>query len=139
MQIFEIFQQKITCLLFLKKRSNDFLHASIIYIYYLVTKALLEAVPIPDPQERGRERNLLQGEIGSSTNPPDGCRFHPRCPYAVEQCRHQPPRLQKIGSDSGKGKMILPDHEKVQAAELDMGKERKKDVTVDARQQSQSG
>lgn len=98
------------------------------------TKALLEAVPIPDPQERGRERNLLQGEIGSSTNPPDGCRFHPRCPYAVEQCRYQPPRLQKIGSDLGKGQMTLPDHEKVQAAELDIGKERKKDVTVETKQ-----
>lgn len=78
------------------------------------TRALLEAVPVPDPQERGRERNLLQGEIGSSTNPPDGCRFHPRCPYAVEQCKYQPPQLQEIGMDHGEGKMTPPDHEKVQ-------------------------
>ena len=60
------------------------------------TKALLEAVPVPDPQEKSRERRLLQGEIGSSTNPPAGCRFHPRCPYAVEQCRQSVPELEKI-------------------------------------------
>ena len=72
------------------------------------TRALMEAVPIPDPQEKGRERSLLQGEIGSSTNPPAGCRFHPRCPYVVEQCRCEMPKLQEMdpvagtGSDSGK-------------------------------------
>ncbi len=55
------------------------------------TKALLEAVPIPDPRERNKGRKLLQGEIGSSMNPPSGCRFHPRCPYAVEQCKADDP------------------------------------------------
>lgn len=57
------------------------------------TRALLEAVPVPDPKERTRGRRLLQGEIGSSINPPEGCRFHPRCPYAVEQCRTETPAL----------------------------------------------
>ena len=51
------------------------------------TKALLEAVPVPDPAEKSREHALLSGEIGSSTNPPSGCRFHPRCPYAKESCK----------------------------------------------------
>lgn len=60
------------------------------------TKALLEAVPVPDPQEKGRGRQLLQGEIGSSTNPPAGCRFHTRCPYAVEKCRTDVPELQPV-------------------------------------------
>ena len=57
------------------------------------TKALLEAVPIPDPQEKEKERKLLQGEVGSSMNPPEGCRFHPRCPYATEQCERISPDL----------------------------------------------
>lgn len=65
------------------------------------TRALLEAVPVPDPQEKGRERRLLQGEIGSSMNPPAGCRFHPRCPYAVEQCRQNIPELGKVDFTAG--------------------------------------
>lgn len=65
------------------------------------TRALLEAVPIPDPQEKGRERSLLQGEIGSSTNPPAGCRFHPRCPYATEQCKREMPDLQEVCQAAG--------------------------------------
>ena len=60
------------------------------------TRALLEAVPVPDPKEKMRGRKLLQGEIGSSTNPPEGCRFHPRCPYAVEQCRTETPALCEV-------------------------------------------
>lgn len=60
------------------------------------TKALLEAVPIPDPQEKVKERRLLQGEVGSSMNPPEGCRFHPRCPYATEQCKRISPDLQEV-------------------------------------------
>ncbi len=60
------------------------------------TKALLNAVPVPDPEEKRRERRLLEGEIGDSTHPPAGCRFHPRCPYAVETCRQKEPGLQKM-------------------------------------------
>lgn len=60
------------------------------------TKALLEAVPIPDPGERAKERKLLQGEVGSSMNPPEGCRFHPRCPFAEEQCKRVTPDLQRV-------------------------------------------
>ena len=44
------------------------------------TKALFDAVPVPDPKEREKEKRLLQGEVGDSNHPPKGCRFHPRCP-----------------------------------------------------------
>lgn len=65
------------------------------------TQALLSAVPIPDPAERKKEHPLLQGEIGSSTNPPVGCRFHPRCPYTTEICSQKEPMLLETGSNSG--------------------------------------
>lgn len=57
------------------------------------TKALLNAVPVPDPEERGMEKRILQGEIGNSTNPPAGCRFHPRCPLAVQECSEKEPEM----------------------------------------------
>jgi peptide/nickel transport system ATP-binding protein/oligopeptide transport system ATP-binding protein len=56
------------------------------------TEALLNAVPIPDPQ-RVREHQLLSGEIPSPINPPSGCHFHPRCPYAQDICRKEYPPL----------------------------------------------
>lgn len=56
------------------------------------TEALLNAVPIPDPQ-RVREHQILSGEIPSPINPPTGCHFHPRCPYAQEICRKEYPPL----------------------------------------------
>jgi len=58
------------------------------------TQALLNAVPIPDPEvESQREEILIQGEVPSVRNPPAGCHFHPRCPVAVPQCRLQAPAL----------------------------------------------
>lgn len=60
------------------------------------TKALLNAVPVPDPLEKEKEQELLQGEIGDSVNPPVGCRFHKRCPYATEICQQKEPLLQEI-------------------------------------------
>ncbi len=60
------------------------------------TQALLSAVPVPDPDYQ-RERIILQGEIPSPINPPKGCRFHTRCPYATEKCRTQEPPLRDIG------------------------------------------
>ena len=65
------------------------------------TRALLNAVPVPDPSEKGREKKLLQGEIGNSTNPPSGCRFHPRCPLAGERCRKEEPKLVEMLESSG--------------------------------------
>jgi peptide/nickel transport system ATP-binding protein/oligopeptide transport system ATP-binding protein len=54
------------------------------------TEALLNAVPIPDPN-RHRQKQILSGEIPSPIDPPTGCHFHPRCPYAKEICRHEYP------------------------------------------------
>ena len=57
------------------------------------TKALCDAAPIPDPSVRNRSRLVLSGEIPSSANPPAGCRFHPRCPYATALCQEKEPEL----------------------------------------------
>ncbi len=50
------------------------------------TSALLEAVPLPDPTRRGRDRHLPSGEVPDAVSPPQGCRFHPRCPQAFAPC-----------------------------------------------------
>lgn len=63
------------------------------------TRALLSAIPIPDPEkERTRKQILLQGEIPSSTNPPSGCVFNTRCWKAQEKCRTLEPKLARIGA-----------------------------------------
>jgi oligopeptide transport system ATP-binding protein len=61
------------------------------------TRALLSAVPIPDPElEAQRERIVLGGEVPSPLNPPPGCVFHPRCPIAIDRCRHDIPLLRDL-------------------------------------------
>jgi peptide/nickel transport system ATP-binding protein len=59
------------------------------------TAALMQAVPIPDPRVPSGDV-ALRGEVASPANPPSGCYFHPRCPYAVEVCRSEPPPLREV-------------------------------------------
>ncbi len=58
------------------------------------TKALLSAVPVPEPGA-ARQRIILKGEVPSPTNPPKGCRFHTRCPYVLDRCRTEEPELRR--------------------------------------------
>ena len=62
------------------------------------TKALLSAVPIPDPHRRG-EKIILQGDVPSPLNPPTGCKFHPRCPIARDICSKVAPGTRQIGKN----------------------------------------
>lgn len=60
------------------------------------TRFLLDAIPKADPHQRRKERLLLTGELPSPVNPPKGCRFHTRCPYATERCRTVEPQLHEV-------------------------------------------
>jgi oligopeptide/dipeptide ABC transporter ATP-binding protein len=63
------------------------------------TRALLSAIPIPDPiLEKTRTRIVLKGEVPSPVNPPPGCHFHPRCQLAVDECSRERPVLRDIGN-----------------------------------------
>jgi oligopeptide transport system ATP-binding protein len=67
------------------------------------TKALLSAVPIPDPViEKRRERIILSGDVPSPINPPSGCHFHTRCPYAMDVCK----KIDPIFADQGNGHYV---------------------------------
>jgi peptide/nickel transport system ATP-binding protein len=63
------------------------------------TMALMSAIPVPNPRLK-RERTILKGDVPSPLNPPKGCRFHPRCPVAMEICSQEEPQF----------KELLPDH-----------------------------
>jgi len=61
------------------------------------TKALMSAIPIPDPTAK-RERIILKGDVPSPLNPPRGCRFHPRCPVAIDICSRQEPEFKELAA-----------------------------------------
>jgi peptide/nickel transport system ATP-binding protein len=63
------------------------------------TIALITSAPIPDPKERNLLKVEIVGEVPSVINPPPGCRFHPRCPYAEQKCSSQEPPLEPIGPE----------------------------------------
>jgi oligopeptide/dipeptide ABC transporter ATP-binding protein len=60
------------------------------------SEALLSAVPVPKARARGRKRVILSGDVPSPINPPPGCHFHTRCPYAMARCRHEVPALREV-------------------------------------------
>ena len=62
------------------------------------TEALLSAVPTINP-DRPSKRIILTGDVPNPANPPPGCVFHPRCPYAVERCRSEAPAWRPIGDE----------------------------------------
>jgi oligopeptide/dipeptide ABC transporter ATP-binding protein len=62
------------------------------------TEALLAAIPVPDPRSK-RQRKPLEGAVPSPANPPAGCHFHPRCPYARDLCREHAPELRLLDGE----------------------------------------
>lgn len=77
------------------------------------TKALLSAVPHPDPKMRNREKILLKGDLPSPANPPTGCRFHTRCPMAMEDCKKIDPALRATSEQSLTACILFDEEQKV--------------------------
>jgi peptide/nickel transport system ATP-binding protein len=61
------------------------------------TEALLRSIPVPDPAVRPTEQETLGGELPSPIDPPSGCRFRTRCPYAQERCANEEPQMREVG------------------------------------------
>jgi oligopeptide/dipeptide ABC transporter ATP-binding protein len=74
------------------------------------TRALLSAVPVPDPR-RTRQRIVLQGDVPSPVDPPAGCHFHPRCPEAMAVCRQEPPHMRRVADGHRVCCHLYNDHE----------------------------
>ena len=80
------------------------------------TEALLSAVPIPEPGA-ARERVILKGDVPSPINPPKGCRFHTRCPYAFDRCRTEEPKLVPVADALAPGHLSACHLHEMPAAE----------------------
>ena len=85
------------CVMFLGKvceiGDSDLIYREPLHPY---TRFLMDAIPVADPRLRDVEKPLLTGELPSPINPPSGCRFHTRCPYADGQCRKEEPVLREV-------------------------------------------
>ncbi len=75
--------------------SREDLYREVLHPY---TKALFSAIPVPDPGYK-RERIILKGDVPSPLNPPKGCRFHPRCPVAIDVCSREEPAFKESKKD----------------------------------------
>ncbi len=77
------------------------------------TQTLLSAVPVPDPKlSKSRQRIVLEGDIPSPMNPPTGCRFHTRCPYATERCKQEVPAFREYEPNHWAACHLLEDSHK---------------------------
>jgi peptide/nickel transport system ATP-binding protein len=73
------------------------------------TQALISSILIPDPRMR-REKRIISGDVPSPITPPPGCRFHTRCPFAVDQCRCEEPELEEFASNSATQQHLVACH-----------------------------
>ncbi len=85
-----------------EKANADTIYSNPLHPY---TKALISAIPIPDPTIN-REKEVLRGDVPSPINPPLGCRFHTRCPVCVDKCYHEQPELKMAQEKAAKDHFV---------------------------------
>lgn len=83
------------------------------------TQALIAAIPVPDPDVR-REQQVLTGDVPSPMNPPSGCHFRTRCPYAIQRCQDEVPRMRPM-PDTSEGEHRAACHRMEEIAAMDRG------------------
>jgi peptide/nickel transport system ATP-binding protein len=81
------------------------------------TRALLSAIPIPDPKEK-RERIILRGDVPTARNPPSGCRFRTRCPIAIDECARIDPELREISPGHTAACIRVEGYEQARVSEI---------------------